>query len=275
MRALLIPLTVLLTGIATGSSAATGPEPVSRQEAPARGEADIRYLHHSGWAIRTADHLLIFDYWEGEESPPRGERRLEEGWIDPASIADLKVTVFTSHSHGDHYDPVILGWEAVVPDIRYVWGWENPERQADLRFGTERRKVDLDGLEIWNIHHTGDGIPESAFLIRVDGLTIYHSGDHGTSADGPMRPDFRSNIEYLAGLEMPVDLCFLPIWGFTGWQVEHLRARQLFPMHFGGHEDRLPSTVEQLKQEGIDIPIHPALERGTLFRYRNGIIVPN
>ena len=165
MRTLLTLTLILITGVATVPSAAADADREPPQEAPAPGEADIWYLNHSGWAIRTANHLLIFDYWEGEEESPQGERRLEEGWIDPAVITDLKVTVFISHSHGDHYDPVILGWEDTIGDVRYVWGWENPDREEDLRFGTERRKVDLDGLEIWNIHHTGDGIPESAFQI--------------------------------------------------------------------------------------------------------------
>ncbi len=268
MNNLLAASFIILAGITTPDR--TGEVRLDIQEAPAFGEASIWYLHHSGWAVQTAEHFLIFDYWE--EDPPRGERNLDTGYIDPRAIADLNVTVFTTHAHGDHYDPVILGWEETIHDLEYIWGWPNDDRRDDLSFATERRKVVRDGLEIWNIHHTGDGIPESAFLIRVDGITIYHSGDHGNSANRPMRPDFRANIEYLNSLEMPVDLCFLPIWGYTIWQVEQLGASHLFPMHEGGRESRLALDAERLRTEGVTIPIHAALGPGAYYFFSGGTI---
>ena len=42
---------------ATGQNAS----PVTKLDA---GQAEIHYLGHSGWAVRTRNHLLIFDYWE-------------------------------------------------------------------------------------------------------------------------------------------------------------------------------------------------------------------
>ena len=268
MNNLLTASLIILAGVATPDRAT--PDIPSLQEAPAVGEARIWYFHHSGWAVQTAEHFLIFDYWE--QDPPQGERTLETGYIDPAAIADLDVTVFVTHAHGDHFDPVIFCWEDTVDDLRYIWGWTDHDRKDDLSFGTERRKVELEGMEIWNIHHTGDGIPESAFLIRVDGITLYHSGDHGNSANRPMRPDFRANIEYLHSLDMPVDLCFLPLWGYTVWQVEQLAARHLFPMHAGGHESRLAVDVEQLKAGGMSIPSHVPSGPGAHFFFSGGTI---
>ncbi len=53
-------------------------------------------------------------------------------------------------------------------------------------------------LKISNIYHDFDNIPESAFLIEVDGLTIYFSADHGNSP-GKLNPVFKDNIDYMAG----------------------------------------------------------------------------
>ena len=92
------------------------------------GEARIWYLGHCGFAVRTAQHLLIFDYQERRDGPqPRTRpdtRGLDRGWVDPAEIAGDRVRVFVSHSHDDHFDPVTFGWKQTVPDIAYYLGWK-------------------------------------------------------------------------------------------------------------------------------------------------------
>ena len=35
------------------------------------GQAEIFYLCHSGWAMKTASAFLIFDYWERTQRPER------------------------------------------------------------------------------------------------------------------------------------------------------------------------------------------------------------
>lgn len=75
--------------------------------APIRtGEAVVWYLYHSGWAIRTASHLLIFDYAPSFRGGTPGD--LEDGWISPEQIGDLRVVAFISHAPSDHFDPSIL-----------------------------------------------------------------------------------------------------------------------------------------------------------------------
>ena len=86
------------------------------------GDAVIWYLGHCGYAVETERHLLIFDYIELEERPT--ERGLAHGFVDPAEIAGRDVVVFVTHSHVDHYDPLILEWRRSVARIRYVFGWQ-------------------------------------------------------------------------------------------------------------------------------------------------------
>lgn len=76
----------------------------------------IRYLYHSGFAVKTASHLFIFDYYL---DTPRGCGP-DQGVVSPAMLQDRDVVVFVSHSHGDHYNPAIFQWRRVKPQIRYI-----------------------------------------------------------------------------------------------------------------------------------------------------------
>jgi L-ascorbate metabolism protein UlaG (beta-lactamase superfamily) len=79
------------------------------KEALNDGEAYIWYLGHTGWAVKTKNHLLIFDYvWVPRSSDIPENPSLSDGYIDPAEIKDCSVFVFVSHSHGDHFDPAIF-----------------------------------------------------------------------------------------------------------------------------------------------------------------------
>lgn len=52
-----------------------------------RGEAIIWYLFHSGWAVKTQSHFLIFDYWEMGNKPT--DPSLANGFINPREIDAL------------------------------------------------------------------------------------------------------------------------------------------------------------------------------------------
>jgi L-ascorbate metabolism protein UlaG (beta-lactamase superfamily) len=231
------------------------------------GQAVIWYLYHSGWAVKTRNHLLIFDYTEPLGQPAR--RSLDSGSIDPAEIAGQNVTVFISHRHGDHYDPLILAWKDVLKNIRYVWGWEGEGSPADAHFDRERRTLTFDGLEVLNIHHEFDGIPESAFLVSADGLTILHAGDHGHSR-GLENPVFKDNLLYLAGQAPRLDLFFTPTFGGEIDALRILKPRAVFPMHDGGREGQYLKFAEKVKALGIDVTVGVARKMGDRFLYSGG-----
>ena len=231
------------------------------------GEAIVWYLYHSGWAVKTKGHLLIFDYTE----PPgrSGRRSLDDGSVEPAELDGRKVTVFVTHVHSDHFDPRILEWRAAVKDIRYVWGWEGEGAPADVHFGRERRTVTDRGLEIRNIYHEGDSTPESSFLVRVDGLTIFHAGDHGSSR-GMKDPVFGGNILYLAGQAPRMDLMFTPTFGGEVEAIRALQPRAVFPMHDGGRERQYARFAEKVRALGLAVEVGAAQRPGARFLYAQG-----
>lgn len=91
------------------------------------GEAYVWYLGHSGWAVKTKNHLLIFDYSPMGSRP--AEPSISNGNIVPFEIKDQKVFAFVSHAHADHYDPEIFNWEKSAKNITYIFGWELRENR--------------------------------------------------------------------------------------------------------------------------------------------------
>jgi L-ascorbate metabolism protein UlaG (beta-lactamase superfamily)/SAM-dependent methyltransferase len=231
------------------------------------GEAIVWYLYHSGWAVKTRNHLLIFDYTE--PLPPPGQRASGARSIEPAEIADQNVTVFVSHRHSDHFNPDILEWRPAIKGIRYVWGWEGAGSPEDVHFGRERRTVTDRGLEVLNIYHEGDGTPESSFLVRVDGLTIFHAGDHGSSR-GMKDPVFSDNVLYLAGQAPRLDLLFTPTFGGEIEAIRALKPRVVFPMHDGGRERQYAKFAEKVRALGLAVEVGAAERPGARFVYAQG-----
>jgi L-ascorbate metabolism protein UlaG (beta-lactamase superfamily) len=227
------------------------------------GEAIIWYLGHSGWAIKTKNHLLIFDYWERVK--PKDSRSLSRGTINPKEIKDQRVLVFVSHAHGDHFDPVIKKWRKKVKDITYIFGWQKKESDA-VCFEFKRQKKKVGDVEIQNIVHDYDQIPESAFLVNVDGLVIFHSGDHGNGPP-PFRPLFLDNIKYIKEKAPEIDLAIIPLFGEEFHVAEQLNATFTFPMHEGGRESRYKKFAAAAKEMKIDTQVICAERTGHRFEF--------
>lgn len=271
MAAILLSVLVLLL-----------PHRLDAQDTPlaeplAPGEAEIWYLGHSGWAVRTQNHLLIFDYWEATQSMPPGvdyekpaDASLATGFIVPSQVDDQNVVVFVSHAHSDHYDPVILDWQDSFENIEYVFGWDGGGGPPHaIRIDTPRKSVVIGDVTVFTVSHDFDGIPEAAFLVQADGVTLYHSGDHGSSPAHQQR--FRDNVDYLAGITRDIDIAFTATWGGEDYMIAKLSPSAVFPQHEGGSEHRLRSWAEQTSRAGLQATIYCAEHRGDRFVYSGGV----
>jgi L-ascorbate metabolism protein UlaG (beta-lactamase superfamily) len=238
-------------------------------------DAIIWHLGHCGYAIKTANHLLIFDYIELEQDVP-DVKGLDLGFVDPSEIADLHVTVFVTHVHIDHYDEVILGWKETIPSIEYVFGWENMRGPGYHNLPDPRSHLILDDIRIWTVEsrHTGDH--EVAYLVHVDGLWIYHGGDYqGKNArNAPSHVD--EDMALLAELTDAVDLFFIGAWTGEPYMksIRALRPRAIFPMHSMDRWHEYRQFAEDLAGLGVDVPVACPEKRGDRFRFEGGSIVP-
>ncbi len=217
-------------------------------------EAVIHYLNNSGFAIETANHLLVFDYYHFYPAP--GDPALSNGRINPDELKGKKVVVFASHEHGDHYDTTIWNWGTENSGIRYVMGFK-PDVGHPYDYADPHSELTFEGVTINPIRSTDSG---EGFLVETDGIVIYHPGDHINKESG-LAPDFKEEIDYLAGLNKSVDIAFFPVNGCgfpdagivkTGniYSIETLNPRLCVAMHASDHECRAFNAAIESKFPG-------------------------
>jgi len=265
---------VVLMLVAFGAAPpAKGPASSLVLEDPPPGGAFIWYLGHCGYAVRTRDHLLIFDYQEKSDGrQPKtkpAQPSLASGWIDPEEIKGLKVRVFASHSHEDHFDPVIFSWKATVPDILYFFGWKAADDPAHAYLIGPRAELESGGLVIATINSHHSGVPEVAWLIKADGLVIYHNGD--CLPDDPVAAH-----DYLRTKTAAVDLAFVfPVIEAgekSGIQerdfFKKFRVGAAFPMHAKAGDAMYLDFQRVFQAEFPGLVIRVPTAMGQKFVYR-------
>ncbi|MEI7980616.1 MAG: ankyrin repeat domain-containing protein, partial [Bacteroidota bacterium] len=107
------------------------------------GEAVVHYLNHSGYAIETSKHILVFDYFHYYVPPDN--LSILNGRINMEELKGKKMIVFTSHDHGDHYDTTIWKWNSTKNDVRYVMGFK-PDVKYPYTFIEPRQKINIEDV---------------------------------------------------------------------------------------------------------------------------------
>jgi len=201
--------------------------------------AKVWYLYHSGFAVETGGHFLVFDYWRDR---PKGEG-LGSGVIDPAALRCHDVVVFVSHGHSDHYNRKIHTWKHDIPKLRVIMSDSIRAVDGALAVGPGGMLTQPD-LTVQALASNDEGV---AFVLDVDGMRIFHAGDlNWWHWDGEpddynegMAASYKSQIDKLAG--KPLDLAFVPVdprlneqyaWGID-YLMRAADVRHVVPMHFG------------------------------------------
>jgi len=231
-------------------------------------KAKIWYLYHSGFAVQTTNHFLIFDYWKNK---PSG-KGLESGVIDPAALQDSDVIVFVSHRHGDHYNREVLSWGSTIPKFRLVLSDDIKPVPGALMIGSGGAIKQPD-FTVEALASNDEGV---AFIIEIDGLCIYHAGDlnwwhwEGEPDDenADMAERYKSQISLLSGRS--IDLAFVPVdprleeqyaWGINHF-MQTANVRCVVPMHFGEDGSVVDRLMEDETSSGYRERILRLQERG-------------
>jgi L-ascorbate metabolism protein UlaG (beta-lactamase superfamily) len=240
-------------------------------------DARIWYLGHSGWAVKTATHFLIFDF--GDLGRRADEPCLQSGDIAPREIASERVTVFTSHEHSDHYQPSIFDWRTAIPQVQYVCGFRprNVPNDAVYELIEPHQTRTIDGMTVTTLRANDSGV---GFVVEVDGLTIFHPGDHTRrTLDGS--DGFQEEIDALLAKGVHPDLAFIPLSGCgmtdqtpvrlgTEYILSNMKPRVLFPMHGGAFGTRYVDFIAGIKGRYPQTQLLAARCKGDHFRYRQG-----
>lgn len=217
------------------------------------GEAVAWYLGTSGWAVKTQSKLLIFDYHIFGRKPD--EPFLSNGHIIPEEIQGQKIYVFVTHGHNDHFNPAIFEWKKSIGDIVYILGFK-PKNAPQYIYMDPREKKIIDGMEISTIESNDAGV---GFLVSVDGLVLFHAGDHACK-ESDMKVPYSGEIDFLAENGDKIDLAFIPISGCgfrdpvavrkgVYYALEKLKPKVMFPMHAAGFEYLYKDFVKEASKD--------------------------
>jgi L-ascorbate metabolism protein UlaG (beta-lactamase superfamily) len=165
---------------------------------PNRGELCIWWLGQSGYALKTASELIYIDLYLSKHltkkyaATEKPHVRMTEAPLHGGDISSAS-WVFTSHKHSDHFDPETLpDLFAASPNARLILPAALIDHAVGL--GLDRvRLIPTRGDETFTIgqmtvhslpsaHPTFEytdagGYPFLGYVIEVDGLSFYHSGD--------------------------------------------------------------------------------------------------
>lgn len=208
--------------------------------------AKVTHLFHSGSVVETAEHFLIFDYYQ---PLPKKNAGISEGIITSGYLKTKKnVFVFVSHNHADHFDPFILSWAKDNPAITYILSSDVQTNTSKLNCHvlSAYEEIKVNQVAIKTFGSTDVGI---SFLVQVDGLSIFHAGDlnwwhwSGESLEEQAAAEsaFKAEIKKLTEQTIHIDIAFFPVdrrmEEFYSIGAEYfadkLKPKLLVPMHFG------------------------------------------
>ncbi|HEX7844447.1 MAG TPA: hypothetical protein VF476_01535 [Chitinophagaceae bacterium] len=164
----------------------------------------LHYFYNSGWLIETDQHILIFDFIPNSAAGI-SLTTLQQKILDTKT--NKRILIFVTHGHEDHFDESIFDL-ASRRNVSIILGWE-PEKKPNI----ERLFVVKPGDSLISRNYavyahqaTDEG---SGLLVKIDGLTIYHAGDHALWAEA-LLTEFTDQLTYIKNKATAIDIAFLP-----------------------------------------------------------------
>ncbi|MGL5694198.1 MAG: MBL fold metallo-hydrolase [Peptostreptococcaceae bacterium] len=189
----------------------------------------ITYINHSCFSLELNDCILLFDYFEGQL---------------PNWSKNKKLYVLSSHSHKDHYSSSIFNLKLKYPYVKYILSEDIDAQISDNTYFIKvNETVFIDDLEIRTLKSTDIGV---AFIIKLNGRTIYHAGDlnwwhwEGENSDyvnNEAEQMYKKEIEKIKNIFF--DVAFVPLdprqgeqfyYGFDTF-MKSTNTKIVFPMH--------------------------------------------
>lgn len=209
----------------------------------------VRYIHHSGFLAETANSIFVFDYFKGA-----------------LSLGGKKAFVLASHEHFDHFSKKIFEWAKEKADITYILSSDIRRRPEglDIKLLSPYEETVLDGVTIKAFGSTDAGV---SFLVRADGVSIFHAGDlNWWHWEGEPDGDnahaekwFKEEIAKIKG--EVIDLAFFPVdprqehnsdLG-ADYFIQEIAPKFLIPMHFGDEPAAAVKYAAKMQGSGTKV----------------------
>lgn len=226
---------------------------------------NIYYIYHSGFVVEGKNQILIFDYYK---VPENKEQYREVFLAKYIRQKEKQVFVFSSHSHVDHFNPEILSWAQINPNIWYILSSDISTKfiKNEVVFWVkEGDKLEIGDMNLSVYGSTDLGV---SFLLTVEEKVIFHAGDFHLwhweddtlAEEKAMRDEYFRILDQMAeDVNFTIDFAFLPVDPRLGKNTmegleEFLKALDVMlviPMHFDGDDFILEDMKNILADYGL------------------------
>jgi L-ascorbate metabolism protein UlaG (beta-lactamase superfamily) len=236
------------------------------------------YIFHSGFVISGNGVSVLIDYWIDTEK--------NNGYVHKNFLSSPhKLYVLSSHSHPDHFNPEILSWHSLRPDIQYILSSDILQETKE-KINTEN-VVFLDKYQTFQnkyitIETFGSTDLGISFLINMEDKKIFHAGDFNNwhwneeSTEEEVRiaeTSFLKKLKILAKKYPELDLSMFPVDPRLGKDymkgaeqfIQTIRTNYFAPMHFGFNYDAADKFAATATENNTRfLSIH---NKGDLFNF--------
>jgi len=223
-------------------------------------KSDIRVVHfyHSGVMVETKNSQIYFDVISDQK---------------PFVDVSKKQYYFVSHAHNDHYDPKVFQVSSLNTFLIFSDDIDDHPEGHTITWVEPNKHYELDNILIKTFDSTDSGV---AFLVAIDGMNIFHSGDlnwwHWEN-----RPALEQKSEEMAYKAIvskldgeKIDIAFVPVdprlKSAASLAVRHfiekVDVKTIFPIHFG---ESFIILNEILENEIKDERVKPITKRNESF----------
>ena len=222
----------------------------------------MTYIGHSGVALEWENCNWVIDYYTGQM---------------PEFDKEKKLFVFSSHAHGDLFNPKVFEIFIDYNDVEYLLSFDIQDKVDAGCGASQEQKANITYLEAGKTYEFKDGKGGEmsvrtfvstdqgiAFLIKYAGKTVYHAGDLHWWAWPGNEPDYDKWMKdtYLGEVEKmkgeSIDLAFLPVDGRIEQNIymgadafmRMVDVKNMYPIHmFGDFE-----ATKRFRAEDISAP---------------------
>lgn len=230
------------------------------------GEAVAWYLANRGWAVKTQNHMLIFDSEEFGVRRPT-EPSLANGFLTPYEIGDQNILAIYTCYHGEPGEPAYIHTiEDSVKNITYIHNkgdnWRGSEKCLYLE---PREEKTLDNVQIIPIS-IQESMPVLGYLCKLDGLILFYSGFPPEDYE-----KYKKEIDFLKGYTSDVDLAFIPIAevgqedSASTFLLENLRPKTVLPLDPDRREYLFSDMAKMVEKRGLTTEVFCAENPGDKF----------
>jgi len=200
----------------------------------------IDYLGHSGFFVETDEIMLLFDYYYGDLS------FLEE------KSGEKPLFVFSSHGHGDHFNPEIFSIVKTHQKTIYLLSFDikskpSIQENRDIQYLDADKTYEIEELgTVKTLLSTDEGI---AFLIKTKSETLFYAGDlhwwdwPGEDSEWLAEQEIVFKREIGKLVDKTIDIAFAVLDGRLEENyakgmthiLSELHPRYVLPLHFWDH----------------------------------------